>query len=496
MTPSPSSSFYDNSDPPRAIHIWEFPKEFWVRLDAGMVRELVDCAAESVGDLKQLVSILNVSKFTVYNSRAERSFIPLPTLLKLCDLAGDEYAIEQVEPSIVAYKGGWAVKRPIRNPKLPLVETPDLFALMGHLMGDGGYSGNEAYYANTSPSLVDKFISLLRGVFGDVPNRVRVNRPEGARSISLVWFGLTVVQLLRHLYQIDFRTFTARVPRRLFELPREYAAAFLRAFGDDEGTVHDDWIALYSANQELMQDIYGLVQAKFPELDEFGALKEKQRKSGTDYFLHFRTGAFTRYEALIGFTHPKKKQELERILTCRARGWRKRNEGATRKMILEALVSSGFLTRKDLAKRVNVTYSVVRGHLKGLTYLGFVRVGGKDRGAKLYEITERGRKILRLPSLGHLVSGRTYQSKLDILKTLAGEPLTTKTIGQKLGRKHDTIQHQLTRIGQCGKWSPGLLELGLVDRYESWGRSDPYVYLLTDTGRQVVEALDTLFTPI
>ena len=506
MNPNPiPPSFYHKSDITRVIHIWEFPKDFRVRLDEAITRELVDRATESVGGMEQLARVLKKGVTTVYRYRAQTSFISIASLLKLCELAGAAFAIERLEPRVVAYKGGTSAK-PIRNPHLPLVETPDLFALMGHLAGDGGYSGT-AYYYNTSGSLIVRFLGLLRGVFGDVPVYIAATKRNESKKKEIgVLFGCTIVRLLRHIYQTDFRTYTARVPQRLFELPSEYAGAFLRAFGDDEGCVTDGQIIVCSANKKLIQDIYALVLAKFPELGEFAMTKERKRKRKNAKWSHlhhieFQSGAFKSYRAFIGFTHPEKKQELDRNLARRARGWRKRSKNETRTMLLTVLSSSTPMTVKDLTRKLSVTKRMVWHYLKGknsLIALGFVRVRRGETGPNgsiLYEITERGRKILPLCSIGFLESG-SGRRKLEILKTLAGagEGLVLGGLMQRLGLPRETVRNHLN--GRLDNKTQGLVELGLVERSGRGRKADPYVYHLTAEGEQVAEALETLFPAI
>jgi len=353
----PLNSSWDGSEAhSRVIHIWEFPPEgFYVKLETRIIKGLVNCVTENMGarSLRHLACILEISADMLYGYCKGQYFIPLSLLLWLCDLAGGEFAIEQVEPHIVAYKSGGSSAKPIRNPNLPLVETPDLFAFMGHLMGDGGHDTFKASYSNSNEMLIQNFLRLLQEVFGEVPVRITTHKLP-RKNCSQIWFGMTIVRLLRHLYHVDFGTFTAQVPRRLFELPREYAAAFLRAFGDDEGCVQDKTITLWSVNQELLRGIHDLIQVKFPELKKFVVFEEKTRIYDQAwrafYSIRFRTGAFAGYRALIGFSHYEKQQDLDQILARRERGWRQRPPGETRRMLLMALCSAP-MTAKVLAPR-------------------------------------------------------------------------------------------------------------------------------------------------
>lgn len=469
QVPGAGSEEQCQEEAPREIHIWEFPPHFYVRLEPKVTRDLVNQAVKRVGGIKQLARVFKVSAVSVRNYRSCRTFIPIQTLLNLCKIAGDAFAIEQVEPYIVAYKGG-PVGNPIQNPHLPLVETPDLFALMGHLAGDGGYGKYSAYYFNTHEALISEFLRLLRSVFGDVPvHLVTRNSKKSEKGVTKVSFGLTIVRLLQHLYQVDFRTFTARVPQRLRKLPRKFSVAFLRAYGDDEGTVHDCWIGLFSANLELMQDIYDLVLEKFPEFIDFLSVRtiEKEKEGYSNmHILKFRSGALESYGTFIGFTHQEKKQALEITLARRKRGWRRRNSGTTRRMLLK-LLQSGPMTAKDLGRALEVTDGAIHQHLKNLISLGVViqttTVG--QGGAQVFALTETGHKSLELPSI--LLERRGGIIR-EILKTLAlaRKGLTMTELIHQLGLNKYTIRNHVSRKAR-------LIELGLIKRSGRGTRTVP-----------------------
>lgn len=490
-----SFSFFNKSNTQREIHIWEFPEGFYIKLKHKVTKDLVNRAAEAAGGIEQLARVLKKDSKSIYNYRACKTFIPISLLLQLCKLAGNEFTIEKLEQHIFAYKRSGRA-RPILNPNLPLKESHALFALMGHLVGDGGYSirGKFACYGNSEKILIKKFLRLLQEVFGDVPYRLEVIKNDPPRKdVLVVKFGLTIISLLRHLYRVDFRTYTAQVPAKLIELPREYTAAFLKSFGDDEGYVGDSDIIVCSVSIELMQAIHDLVQVKFPELGVYAVFEKKKQKS--DHYLYrvrFKTGAFSQYRMLIGFTHPEKKQELDCILARRERGWNQRNKGVTKRRILKVL-SSNPMTRKDLARQIEVTTEMTRRHLKELIALGFVRVLEGETGrnnAITFELTEQGQKFLRLPPIG-LLSKHYGRTKVELLKTLKIGRFTVKELGKQLSLAKTPIRQHLLGIRKCrGKWIKGLLELGLVERFGNGSKTDPHIYHLTVKGRRVVEELE------
>jgi len=279
----------------------------------------------------------------------------------------------------------------------------------------------------------------------------------------------------------------------LFALPREYAAAYVRAFADDEGTVQDNHLTLVSANRKLLQDVYELIQTKFPELGEYIRISGQSPRCS----LRFRTGSFAPYSTLIGFDHPKKHHALARILARQARGWTNRKAGTTRRMILEAL-QSGAMTSKEVAESLGVTVATSSRHLKHLNGLKFVRVdekGTETSWSALFTLTDRGQRFLQLPSLG-LLGGirRKYgRTKVKILQTLTGaESMTIHQIVAKLGISRYVIYGHLHGVLWRGARRQGLAGLGLVHRVRT-DHHDTDIYSLTDAGKRFLDELATLF---
>lgn len=494
----PSSSFFATNNKseaqPREIHIWEFPHDFRVQLEPKVMKELANRAAENVGDFGHLASILKVHKDTLSNYRIRNRFIPLPKFLQLCELAGDEFVVEKMESHIIAYKGGPNTE-PIQTPKIPIRETPKLFGLMGHLTGDGGYSGSQAYYGNTNQKLIREFLEQLHVVFGGVPIAIDVHRCDKAtKDIFIVRFGrATIVQLLCHIYKVDFRTFTAKVPQRLFHLPKEYGAAYIRAYADDEGYVDDLRITIGSANEKLIQDVYRIIQMKFPDMSEFVTVGNRKNGKRRQYYIRFKPAGCADYQKFIGFTHPEKRRRLDRILTRRKKIWKQRNEGVTRRMILEALKIRP-MTTYDLVGGVEIVANVIRRYLKELVELGFVRESEKAGYAKVFEITEQGRKVLSLPWIGFLSLRRGARRRIELLRTLQEGTMTAKQLGQKLGIHPHSIRFFLDGRNNC-KYE-GLVKLGLVKRVHRGGRFTSDIYCLTEEGKRFLEELETHFPEI
>lgn len=481
---------------PREYHIWDFPEEFYVQLAPDIVEALMTRASETVGGIRLLARKLNVARNTVIGYQTSQYSLSLPFFKQLCALAGERYTMAQMEAHIIAYKGS-AKAHFIQNPHLPLIESPELFALMGHLAGDGGHELDEAHvtYTNAQETLTTGFLELLRNVFGEVPFRIRNRIRQHQKQTFEVIIGITVVRLLQHLYGIDFRTHTARMPPRLFALPREFASAYIRAYGDDEGSVRDAEITLYSSNKKLLQDISTLVREKFPELADFSfeklKRKNKPKKWTTCYLIRFRANATSKYASLIGFTHPEKHHELQRNWVRINRGWKQRDHGETRRLLLKLLKTDN-MNIKTLAERLNIRVKAVRRHLNALIEWKFVLVK-KIQGSEEFEILEHGRKFLQLPEIG-LLSGRYGQTKVAILRALQGKWLSMKALQDQLGLTRVPVLNHLNGLrDHTGKRRSGLLRMGLVKQLGNGGPSDPYVYGVTDKGKWFLNEVAELF---
>jgi len=285
------------------------------------------------------------------------------------------------------------------------------------------------------------------------------------------------------------------MPPRLFALPREFASAYIRAFGDDEGSVRDSEIILYSSNKTLLQDISTLVREKFPELADFSfeklKRKNKSKKWTACYLIRFRASATIEYTTLIGFTHPEKQQELQRNWARINRGWKQRDHGETWRLLLKMLRTDN-PNIKILAKRLNIRVKAVRRHLDALIEWKFVQVK-KIHGSEEFEILDRGRKFLQLPEIG-LLSGRYGQTKLAILRALQGKWLSMKALQAQSGLTRVPILNHLNGLrDHTGKRRPGLLRMGLVKQLGNGGPSDPYVYGVTDKGKWFIKEVANLF---
>ncbi|MEA2037822.1 MAG: ArsR family transcriptional regulator [Nanoarchaeota archaeon] len=312
--------------------------------------------------------------------RSMRHFIPLWFIVGLSGKFS-EFSLEDFEKHIVAMKGP-STSNLIENPSLPLPEDSRLLKITGHFLGDGHVGGGfgnglpngktHSEYRNFNSTLLDSFGKDLQ-VFGAI--KVSKDYKHGHVIVPNI-----IGYILEHVYNIKFDCFNSRVPKRLFELPREFVASFLRAFGDDEGHVYDSSIEYYSSNMELLTDVLNLMNGKFPEIKTSTIKVNTKAGKNTKYSFMIYNGSVKRYSDLIGFDHPEKTEDL--IYNINRKRTRINN---CRDKILNLLKERN-LTAKQISRSLGKAHCTILTHLKILRDLGKVEIVIKVRWANVWRL--------------------------------------------------------------------------------------------------------------
>jgi predicted transcriptional regulator len=261
-----------------------------------------------------------------------------------------------------------------------------LIKIVAHLLGDGHISGafgtglpkgkTHSEYRNFSLELLDSFERDL-SIFGEVP--ITKNYQRGSLIIpNLIGY------ILIHLYNVKFDTFNSRVPKRLFELPKELVASFLRAFGDDEGHVYDSSIDYYSTNKELLQDILILMNKNFPEINTSNIKANTKAGKNTKYSFTIYQPSQELYLNLIEFDHKQKRKDLIFNLTRRKN---KPNQNPKQKIL--KLLENNTFTSKQISRLLNIRHSTASDYLKELKDLGKVKILKKEHWSNIWTINMR-----------------------------------------------------------------------------------------------------------
>ena len=161
-------------------------------------------------------------------------------------------------------------------------------------------------------------------------------------------------------------------------MPRELIAAFIRAFGDDEGHVYDTSIDFYSNNRNLLNDILVLINHAFPEIKT--SYLKINTKSGKNikYSFTIYNGSQETYLNLIGFDHVKKNEDLIFSVS------RKTNK-ISKSDLLDVLRNSNF-TAKQISRLLGVRHITVLHCLNKLRKLDKVKIIKKERWANVWSI--------------------------------------------------------------------------------------------------------------
>ncbi|MBL7170304.1 MAG: ArsR family transcriptional regulator [Candidatus Aenigmarchaeota archaeon] len=388
---------------PRVFHITDFPEKLSILLKKDFRENFIDFCIEKAGGKGKLGEYLGIKKLHTINRWRKASvdrgngwatpqFMPLSRLLILQRLVSKQISIEDIEKNIEAIKARGPGNL-IKNPNLPLVEDERIVRIIVHLIGDGfAKSTNTQFYRNTDENLKKEFMKDLE-VFGQV---------EAREKDTFVFFPICITHILKKIYNVDFMSKTARIPKFLFQSPESFISSAIRAFADDEGCVSDNGLTLYSCNKPLLDDFKKLIKENFPT---FAIVTEysRERPNTTEHSFTINQKSLVEFNRLIGFSHLKKKEDVEFYLRKRKRNWNHRNKWETKNLILKSLLESPKTTKK-LAKELMVSLSMISNHINGYKKRGkhvvglmekeYINLVGKYKSERIWELTEEGRKFL------------------------------------------------------------------------------------------------------
>ena len=326
-----------------------------------------------------------------------RLFIPLEHVKKLVNER--ELDWNKIEKNVLAYKGpnlGLVVEKP----KLPIIESAELFEIITHLIADGSVNKNGiAMYTNSNQELINNFQKLVREVFGDTKNKVYKRESKVYQcTISKVF-----PDIIKSFYDINFYSKTAKFPERLFELPQEHSYAVVRAIVDDEGSVGDNRISIKMKNKELMRQIERILIRIF---DKKAVSSLVRRKDGC-WEISIKSNYLKQFDRKIGMIHPRKKEDIGYAIK-RSEYREIKNKGfrwETKIRILTGIADKP-TTVKNLGKRLLVSRFNIRAHINELEKISLIKKEKYERSFK-YGLTEEGKNFLKekVPSFNRIQVG-------------------------------------------------------------------------------------------
>jgi len=373
----------------KKFHLKDFPSER-IRVLFKNNTRFLDENINYFGSLQKLADFLSISPQVISGWRKFNLFIPLEYIRKIVDKRKLNWS--EIEGNVIAYKGPNS-SLIVQNPKLPIVESPELFAIISHLIGDGSVNKNNIpIYTNSNKNLIENFKRLIKYVFGDAEGRVYKSQ-SGAYQFRT---SRVIADLIKSFYNINFDSLTAKFPVSVFRLPEEYSCAVIRAIVDDEGMVGDNRIPIKMNNKHLMMQIRKML---IKILGKRAITRLRCYKDGSCEVC-IKSSHLKTFERKIKLIHPRKRNNLSyAIKKAEYRDIKHRGDRWETKSIILKLLSTESLTISDLAKRLFIDKNNIISHVKDLEGKSLIEKVKYMRSFKC-SITKEGKNFLKenLPS--------------------------------------------------------------------------------------------------
>lgn len=287
-------------------NIWDFPDTLYVKFSDELRIRLFRQLIEKFGSRNRAAMALGCHTVNLrtylqwgHDSEGFQAFMPLKYVKKLPELLGDSIK-EEIQGNIAAYRA--RAGNPVRNPILPIKESPELYSLIAHLICDGSAGkGKTPYYANTRMELLEELKESLK-VFGEFD----VTTYRMHSNVYAVMFPKAISDILSYVFGVPFVR-TERLPKLLFEAPKKCQLAALRAMFDDEGSIHE------SGQITIVNKPRGVIE------DTKRLLKQNDIETGVVTFtkdIH-ALSVLSRYREIylrdIGFVHKIKKNKAAKV---------------------------------------------------------------------------------------------------------------------------------------------------------------------------------------
>lgn len=295
-------------------HIWDFPDNIRIYFTDSFREKLYKKLKDVCKTRIEIARRLETNKETIKNGLSlgkrenrykiyRESYISIKLLKKILTVFKHELNkkfLEELERNIVSYRAwnGWIVK----NPKLPLIESPEFYNIVFHIIGDGNASKRHPpFYCNKSPELIQEFIKNLQ-IFGDIETH-KIIREDG---LIIIKFPKAITDILSHILNINFVRPT-KLPKNIFHASLDCKIAAIRAFIDDEGHVSDIFVVVQKSRKLLRE--FNRLLSNF----NIKTGKIKKDKNGVHRFYIWKE-SHKKFQKLIGLSHPKKSIALQDLI--------------------------------------------------------------------------------------------------------------------------------------------------------------------------------------
>lgn len=368
----------------KKFHLKDFPADR-IRVFLNDNNKFLNESINYFGYLNELSHFLSVSPYQIRAWKKYNLFIPLKYVKKIVNERNLDW--NEIEKNVIAYKGPNS-SLIVRNPKLPITESPELFAIIAHLIGDGSVNKNNIpIYTNSNEELINNFQRLVLSVFGDIEGKIY----KANSDIYEIRFPRIISDLLKSFYNTDFYSLTAKLPTRIFELPEKYSCAVIRAIVDDEGHIRDNRISIKMNNENLMIQIRRMLVKILGQ----GAITKLTCYEENSWEICIKSGYLKEFRRKINLIHPRKNVDID--YAVKKAEYRKRlhrdDIWKTKLKILKLLSDEpktiDYISREFFINKVNAI-----SHIKYLANKPLIKISGY-RGQFRCHLTEEGKAFLK-----------------------------------------------------------------------------------------------------
>lgn len=342
-----------------ALNLWDLLEErVYVKIKHPYIKDFLEYAVNFSGSESRLANLLGKRRiYNIWEFKKGKRFIPLSLIAAILNtllLDKREEFKGLIENNIEELRYGYGRAKSIKNPKLPIIFSPILARIAGHMAGDGGIRISKGdypvYYTNQSKFLINQFKKDILDVFGDVD--VYEYYKDSDKTTMVRFPSIVGIILMKILGPMLGKL--KHVPEIVLNADKESKSIFLRAIFDDEGCMSEssNRIAFGISNEQIARTVKEM-------LKEFGIRPGVITESGASekWNSHYQFGIFGRdiltFYKTINFSHENKKAKLESYLHNRKFTHKK---GEQEFLILNEL-KNGSMTIYEISRKIGIGVS-------------------------------------------------------------------------------------------------------------------------------------------
>lgn len=354
------------------IHWWQFPLKFIsIRLKNDLKKEFFRRAESYFNGSERIAKFLQnkAGKYRrrittdyriIWHYKRRAEYIPAWIIFEIAKAIDFDLLI--IESNIVSYisSSGRIV---IRNPKLPVKVTPEFASIAIHIMCDGSKGGNKFFYFQKRREELERFIKLLKNVFGDYESN----------NIRGHYVPTIFTTIISEYYEVDsFLSDRCRIPYKILKGDRYCKIASLLSVLHDEGNVGAS-VRVIMSNKHFLLDIITISESLDYGCNKLHIIKKRFRMKKDAYCFSFKPSGvenlFNESKMLIKefplMNIGRKMNYMESYVNFRKRGWKQRRKHET-KTIIKNYLRKGPKTAYEIREIANVTLWTTYHHLQHL----------------------------------------------------------------------------------------------------------------------------------